>query len=205
VRLCNKARARDVGNIMRDVQIVYVFENMESGHIKIGFTGQFPGWRLLSVKQEGCRKYRLSGEWRIVALMPGTLKDERRLHRALPEYRILGSREWYYPCEAVREFVLGVTYHGQQGATLKSWLGITSLPTWARASDDDYKRANAAWRQALATCKVHNSRSSLSDFARRHYANIGRLPATQQARAQMHAAKMQHMGSAVLYGSECEG
>lgn len=63
-----------------------------SGAIKIGATQD------LATRKNGIK---LGGTERILGFCPGDLGDEFRLHERLVEYRIPGTREYYYPVPGV--------------------------------------------------------------------------------------------------------
>lgn len=68
------------------VRLVYFMENHKTGLIKVGFSG-WPQLRKMTVK------YEEGGEISVVSVFPGTMEDEKTLHRILADYRDHG--EWF--------------------------------------------------------------------------------------------------------------
>jgi hypothetical protein len=175
---------------MRGVQIIYVFEHIESGSFKIGFTSAFPGWRLMGVAgRDAPLKHQMFGLWRIVALMPGTAQDERNLHKAFSAHKLQRGNEWFKPCEAIRSFVVSVPYEGDAGRTLKSWLGYASDGGhWHKLSPQQRQAANALWVRACFIDRDHPTTA----FIRNHYARMAALPQHKRHNASRAAIAICH-------------
>lgn len=81
--------------VLRDIQrgewFVYAILT-RSGAVKIGAT------RDLATRKNGIK---FGGTERILGFCPGDLGDEFRLHERLDEFRIPGTREYYYPVPGI--------------------------------------------------------------------------------------------------------
>lgn len=175
---------------MRGVQIVYVFEHIATGSFKIGFTSQFPGWRLMSVAGKDAVKHNLLGPWRIVALMPGTEANERGLHKAFAAHKHSRGNEWFKPCDEIRLFVLSVPYIGEAGATLRSWLGYASDGgQWAKLSSEHRMLANDKWSNSIS---ILNRQHIETAFVYSLYSDIAKLPQHKRHKATHSAMQLSH-------------
>ncbi len=103
----------------RKVGIVYFIEDVSASEVKIGYTANWPGYRLMNL---GCER---GAELRVVGLMPGMMRDEKALHRLFHGDRIKG--EWFRKSEALWTYIRAIPYQGPQGLFLKSMLGYRVL------------------------------------------------------------------------------
>ena len=83
---------------------VYFIQAVDSGPIKIGWA--LNAKRRLDCLQTGC-PYKL----RILAQTPGTVSDERAMHRRFDELHSHG--EWFYPGKSLLMFIASLAGHAQ--------------------------------------------------------------------------------------------
>lgn len=79
--------------------MIYVLQEQDEPYrIKIGFSDhvktRIAAWSAT-----------LPQKIKVLKTMPGTIEDERWIHSQLKEYRVEGSREWYYPFPEVLDYL----------------------------------------------------------------------------------------------------
>jgi hypothetical protein len=79
--------------------IVYFWQEQDTGHIKIGWTGgSFE-------KRERSMKGSNSSELKLLGSMSGSKQHERSLHITFAGYRIHPDREWFRPHRTLLDFI----------------------------------------------------------------------------------------------------
>lgn len=77
--------------------MIYFAEAVGIGHIKIGYTGKEDAVERLADMQTGCPV-----PLRVLGLIPGTLDDEKDLHRRFASAHVAGAgKEWFKPTSEI--------------------------------------------------------------------------------------------------------
>lgn len=127
---------------------IYFIETEGGEYVKIGWSLNHPEGRRRTL-QTGCPK-----PLDLVAFFPGSLEDERRLHRTFAELAYRG--EWFFHIHKLRDFTWYLTSDGERGPEVPRqifedaiWDVLVSGYEWPHRSDLEEYTASAnpePWR-----------------------------------------------------------
>ncbi len=142
-----------------------------SGFYKVGFTKNDPRRRVMMLRTGS------SDELELIGAVPGTIEDERELHRMLAPWRV--TREWFAACPAIEYLSDVVTPFAATGkprhplATARRKCGLTQADLAKELGVDRVTIARIEMgvtmslktiAKALAVVRRHGVELSVNDF-----------------------------------------